>query len=684
MKTIQFNFSQSNFPTTQLQVSNYDVVTTSHYSPDLHTPTLMVLLNKPQLYHGFMNGYRQPVARLHFQVLSFYAPHMHILQRALQEYFSPHSIHFKPIHSELDLMTCLGEAVCSLQKIADLPIFEPLQIDSVSNTDNQYVLWIPFLHENCFHQAMAFMLQFITHHMTSSSFTFNKALADELNDIITALKADAPKGINSLRLLTVAHQKEIPWVYLTKNIFQYGYGHLSRWLDSTFTDATSHLGTEIARDKCAALTLLQKAGLPIPTQHIVSNEADAIEYANQIGYPVVIKPHNLDGGKGVQARIMSEQQVKKAFVNARQFSNIVLLQKHILGKDYRLLVMHGQLIWAIERIPASVTGDGTSTIKELIQQINQLRAQNKNEQTRLLPVTLSDDMHDFLAEQGCDIDSILKTGITVFLSRIANISAGGIPVAVFDQVHPDNKRLVETAAKLLRLDLAGIDFIMPDISQSYLTTGGALIEVNAQPQLGMITAAHMYPQILDSLLPHKGRIPVIMVCNNVVDELFIQKLHSLLKNKYKNIGMALSDSVYINNEKIHRSASLFHAAEALLLNTQIDALIYYITRFDDIKYQGLPFDRAHCLFFLDAPISDSEPNDVEFNGIHTLFKACHGQPLLDENTLEYLAQFDALQKTNKVFTKARLLHDMEINLFHWLQNTDESSTMNSSEYNVAL
>ena len=501
--------------------TTYKFVSSSVQLPHLQKPTLLALLQKPRVYAGYMNGYRQPTGFATFQVTEFHPLQIQCLQQALEYYFGEHSMQFNLIQSEYELVKAFGESVCALQKAAGLPIFESVQIDLISEDEKQFSLWIPVLHEDCFHWPMAFMLQFFAHHLASASFVPKQDLANEVTGLMVSLKNDAPKGPNSLRLLQAAYHAGIPWCYIAQSTFQYGYGCNSRWLYSSFTDKTSHLAAGIVKDKHSTLTLLRQAGFPVPEQKIVHSESDAVENANIMGYPVVIKPHNQDGGRGVSSRIVSDIQVKKAYINASEYSETVLLEKYIPGKDYRLLLLNGELIWAIERIPAGVTGDGKSNINELIQAMNQQPDRSKNTHFILKQVEINESVIDFLTDQGLTLNSIPESGQFVPVNRIANISTGGTPVAVFDKVHLDNKRLAESVANLLRLDIAGIDFISADIEHSYLETGGAIIEINAQPDLGIITTKHIYKQILSTLLPNQGRIPIIViVCDDYLVLLF--------------------------------------------------------------------------------------------------------------------------------------------------------------------
>lgn len=652
MKIMQFNFTQNKFPSASMSLSNnYQVVSLSNYSPPAHTPTFLSLLERPKIYTGYINGYRQPVANIKIQIACFTLLQTQVLRKALHDYFSEYSVEFNSLQSEQDLVACLGQGILAIQKAANFPLFESIKIDVFSTEENIFNLWIPALHEDCFHQAMAFMLQFISFHIASEQKELSQMFASELNKLINELKSYAP-NMNTYKFLEAAFHEKVPVRQLPQNVFQFGQSYYSRWMDSSFTDITSVLGARLSKDKLSTGILLEKAGLPIPEQKVVRTESEALAAARNIGYPVVIKPHNQDAGKGVFAGLITDNQVKQAYAAARESSEFVLLEKHIIGKDYRLLVYNGELIWAIERTPAGVTGDGSATISELIYRVNQ----DREKDVTLKQINISEDMLDFLADQGYELDSILSSGQFLPLSRIANISHGGTPVAVFDQVHPDNKLLAETAANLLRLDLAGIDFICPDIRQSWLTTGGAIIEVNSQPQIGTVTSAHLYKQILNKITPNQARIPIFVICSNAQDDLFTFKLHATLSRQYENIGIARDNSVYINKQKISQGISLYNAGESLLLNTNVDALIFCVNQLDDIEAQGMPFDRYDYLFFLDAPSAATDAvKKMEACLINGLFQSSHRKRYVDENMQDYLAQFGIEHKSNVVLSRHKML-----------------------------
>lgn len=617
--------------------------------------TVLALVDRPCVYHGYIKGYRQPVGCLCLQVQSFHEPCVESLRRALEAYFNGNTFHRNPILSDKDLIICLGEGISGIQKAAGFPIFEEILVEAVSEVDRTFKLWIPCLQEDCFHQATAFMLQFFLHNLASPAFYYQSGIADEIIELVNYLESYAPKGLNSLRLLETAYQHGIPWLHLAQNTFQLGHGCHSRWFDSTLTDKTPQISASIARNKYSTAKFLEKAGVPVPRQQIVLDGSDAVEKAREIGYPVVIKPNKEDGGRGVTSWLLTDDQVSKAFIKAQKFSETVLLEKHVVGKDYRLLVVNGTLVWAIERIPAGVSGDGESSIHQLINQTNRMRESGTNRSASLKPIRVNDDTYDFLADQGYTIDSIPAAGQFVQVSRVSNITSGGVPVSVFDCIHPDNKRLAETVVDSLRLDIAGVDFIMPDIRQSYHAVGGTVVEVNAQPQIGTVTAAHLYPFLLKTLIPKRGRIPVIVVCSDQSEDELIQKLHLQLSGRFHQIGLAKNNRAYLNGERIHSASSLYQTAQTLLINQAVDALIYCIRNLDDIDSEGLPFDQHNCLIFLGMPQSTEDQYlHKRRDSIRTLFSTCQGDRLISASTDKDLNKLGVAIDSPILFTREQI------------------------------
>ena len=540
-----------------------------------------------------------------------------VLHQALAYYFSTHAVETSMDNSH-DVVKALGEAITAIQRLAGLPVFERVYTQSCVSDERSFTLLVPSLFEHCFHAANAYMLQFFNQHLSATAFVAQERLALELQDVIDRIKPHAPRGLNSVRFLKAAFDEQISWRHVVLNVFQYGYGAHLRWLDSTITDKTAYISSVVAQNKLSLNHLLSIAGFPVTEQAGVDNESVAILQANALGYPVVIKPINLDRGMGVFPHLMSDNDVRHAFQQARKLSEHILIEKHIVWLDYRFMVLNGELIWAIERIPAGVCGDGIHTIKALTERVNQERKVAKN----LFQIEMDSDTIQYLASQGLQLDAIPLLGQFVPLKRIANVTAGGTPLPVLDKVHPDNKRLVEDAVKVLKLDIAGIDFISPDISQSHFEHGGKIIEINAQPMAHPL----LDKKIVSTLVPHQGRIPIIVLCADLDQDKIIPALQMYLEHHYQGVGIAQSHQVLLNGVRISSGLSLFEKGLALLLRDDVDCLIYCVTHADEVEMEGLPFDRYDCLMLLNPVIKDASASHV-CNAFDTLLKACQG-PLI--------------------------------------------------------
>lgn len=324
-------------------------------------------------------------------------------------------------------------------------------------------------------------------------------------------KRMAPAGVNTLRFLQAAHTLGIPWRHVANNVYQFGWGSRSRWLDSSFTDQTSNIAAGLARDKVACAQVLRSSGLPVPQHRLVASNTEAVSAANIMGYPVVVKPANLDGGRGVMAGLQDGDAVKSAFDAAFKLSKRVLVEQHIAGQDYRLRVCNGEVFGVVIRRAASVVGDGVQTVQRLIEQTNAQRASQStleriDIEQGVYPIHIDEEVLNRLKYLGLDLQSVVEAGRLLQLRGAANVSLGGTTWDVIGIAHPDNLALACQAARALRLDVAGVDLLLPDISLSWKVTGGAICEVNAQPQFSA-TSAHL--QVLQRLVVRQGRIPVV-------------------------------------------------------------------------------------------------------------------------------------------------------------------------------
>ncbi len=418
-----------------------------------------------------------------------------------------------------------------------------------------------------------------------------------LRKLLAHASTESPQGLNTQYFIQAARELTIPYRRLSGNIFIFGLGLKSYRLDSSFTQMTSAIAIGIARDKRKTRNLLRMAGLPIVSrQYNVTSYDQAIKQAQDLGWPVVLKPHSMDGGKNVFAGLKNAESLKNAFDKLDKLNNRcgLIVEPFVAGKDYRLQVFNGVVFRAIERVPAGITGDGVRTVSELViaENLNPLRGDRLDMRSPLKRLELNEEAIELLRDQSLSVHDIPKSNQFIRLSNTANIATGGTPVSVIDTVHPDNLAMASRAIQIIGLDLGGVDIIMPDISKSWMEGNAAIIEVNAQPQLG----PGQQHEILKQLIDGDGRIPVIFIVGNY-DELkhHISEVCDKLDQKDINLGIGHQNGVTINSESVARaSLSAYRAGEILAIDRLVGAILLI---FDDLMClsDGLAFDMVDTL-----------------------------------------------------------------------------------------
>lgn len=485
-----------------------------------------------------------------------------------------------------------------LQRAAGHPIFDPGKVLKRSADGSAWQLALPALNHVACIRALRLVCELIAQGIADPSAVKTSFAADRRVDVLTFLKecvARGMRGSNTLHFLEAAHEKRLPWVPLTGTVYQIGAGSRSRWIDSSFTDGTSVISTAIARNKLRTGVVLRRAGIPVPDHVPAGSAEDAVRIADRLGYPVVVKPSDKDGGLGVTAGIKDAAGVLRAFEIALKFSKAVLVEKHVEGRDYRLVVFQGKLIWALERIPGGIIGDGVHSVRELIDEINADPRRSKTSSAPLKPLDFNDEAIELIQEARMNAETVLADGQWLRLRRAANIASGGMPVGVFDKVHPANRLLAERAARALRLDLAGVDLLIPDIERPWTETGAAICEVNAQPTIGTTTSAHLYGQVLDLLFPSGARIPIAVIVGLPAGSMVPALVERMLVASGRRVGIASAGAVRVAAQTtVTATANLFKAAQTLLDDVTIDSMLVLID--DDTPLASLlPFDRCSVL-----------------------------------------------------------------------------------------
>ncbi len=364
-----------------------------------------------------------------------------------------------------------------------------------------------------------------------------------------------------------------------------GQGRQAKTIMETGTSLTSAAGLMMSTDKLATNTLLSQAGIPTPDTHAVTTIDEALKVAAKLGFPVVVKPRA--GGKGVDVtvNIRTEEELRRVLHTVSKRRQGLIVERHIAGDDYRLLVVAGRLVAAARRLPAHVTGDGKSTIAQLIAQANRDPQRGMPFERLREKLQLDAEAVRNLARAGMDQHAIPAPGQAVQLQGAANIALGGTAVDVTDEIHPDNRRIAERAARLVGLDVAGIDFLTPDIRRSWREVRSAILEVNATPGLRPHLGSNPDRDVLSPMIRHlfpgdaDGRVPVVGITGSVGKTTTTRMIAAMLKADGKTVAMATTQGASIGDDRTH-SGDLAGGgiAQALLSDPSVDAGVFELAR----------------------------------------------------------------------------------------------------------
>ena len=429
----------------------------------------------------------------------------------------------------------------------------------------------------------------------------HKNFQSELETIFQSISKVAPKGINSKKILEVAAKNDIPWRQYQNNIFQLGWGKYAVLFDSSISSHTSALAVNTARDKMATKNILRSLALPVPEGYIVKSLDEAKKYAEGLTYPVVIKPTNQDRGEGVTAWIQNEKMLEEAFTRASKCSKNILIEKHFEGMDHRLHICQNELYYATLRVPGSIMGNGIDSVEILINKVNKHREVESQKEKKsfnfLKHLEVNVETIELLEEQGLTLQSIPQKDQFIRLRYTANVSSGGTShdTENLATIHSDNIELAKRAVNALRLDIGAVDLLIPDITKSWMETGAAILEVNAQPQIGKTVAIEF---IFNKYFEKKGRIPVSVFIGDYTTSLQT-KFTKKLFYADKTIGIVARDHLYKNERIISNKVplTLHERGIALVNDPEIEGMILFVENFEMLRH-GFPIDKFEQLIVL--------------------------------------------------------------------------------------
>lgn len=437
------------------------------------------------------------------------------------------------------------------------------------------------------------------------------------------LADDARLGPSSRAIIRAAESRGIPYRRLTTgSLVQLGEGKHQRRIWTAETDATSAIAEAIAQDKDLTKRLLRSVGVPVPHGRPVTSADDAWVAACEIGVPVAVKPRKANHARGISLNVSTREQIVSAYEWAlAEDASGVIVEQYCRGQAHRLLVVGSRMVAAARGEAEYVVGDGRRTIRELVDEANRDPRRGENYTDPLGLLTLDPIAVAELQRQGLTPDSVPASGERVLVQPIGDLTTDCTTL-----VHPANAEYAVLAARVVGLDIAGLDVIAEDIGRPLDQQRGAVLEVNAGPSLGMhVAPLHGKPQpvgqaIVDRLYPPgaNGRIPLAVVTGAATRARLAARLEAILaapveSQSYKprrTIGRATSEGIFVNGRLLApaRPTDAEHW-DALLMHPDVEMGLFEL-RPEQAAASGLGYWRADVAIVTDVPAVPDAPRDA--------------------------------------------------------------------------
>lgn len=415
------------------------------------------------------------------------------------------------------------------------------------------------------------------------------------------IREDVRFGPSTGSLVDEAVSRDIPYIRLNdQSLVQLGYGVHQKRIQATTTANTNMIAVDIAANKHATKTLLGDMGVPVPKGYRIRLADELEDTLERVGFPAVIKPLDGNHGKGATVGVKSLEDAKIAWDKAKEYSRWVIVEQQLQGADFRALVVNNRLIAVAERVPARVVGDGKQTVQQLIEETNADPRRGYGHENVLTQIDIDNQTMRCIRKAGYELETVLTKGETLYLKTTANISTGGTAIDVTDEVHPENVFLFERIARIIGLDVAGVDVIASNVSEPLRESGGGIIEVNAAPGFRMHLAPsegigrNVAEHVLDMLFPTgtPTRIPIFAITGTNGKTTTTRLIAHILRNSGRSVGFTTTDGTYIGNEQILQGDNTGPvSAQLVLKDPTVDVAVLETARGGIIR-SGLGFD--HC------------------------------------------------------------------------------------------
>ncbi|RZJ62163.1 MAG: cyanophycin synthetase, partial [Flavobacterium sp.] len=429
-------------------------------------------------------------------------------------------------------------------------------------------------------------------------------------------------GPSTGSIVEEAVSRDIPWIRLGSNsLVQLGYGINQVRFQATITNKTSHIAVDIACNKEATKKMLMAASVPVASGGICTDETELAAIIEQIGFPIVTKPLDGNHGKGASINLKTMDAAIEGLEFAKKYSNRVIVEKFITGFDFRVLVINNKVVAAAQRVPAHVIGNGQDAIQTLIDSENENPKRGYGHENVLTEIAIDRDTTDLLAKMDYTLETVPKKGEIVYLKSTANLSTGGTSIDVTELMHPENIFLAERIARVIGLDVCGIDIMANNLTQPLKENGGVIIEVNAAPGFRMHLAPseglprNVASPVLDMLYPpgKPSRIPIFAVTGTNGKTTTTRLLAHIVKNNGYKVGFTTSDGIYVQNHMLEKGDTTGPlSAEYILKDPTVEFAVLETAR-GGILRSGLGFSRCDI-----GIITNIQEDHLGISDIHSL------------------------------------------------------------------